>query len=171
MKTAEIIKSELSMYDVAVFYGLEPNRSGNIICPFHNEKTASLKIYKDIGRGFHCFGCDEGGSVIDFVMKLFHIDFMAACARLNFDFRLNVNIQNPRPSETARIAKERHEKEKVKRLRLNKLKALGNEHRRLWEIIKNNHPVENSEPAPEWIDAVHRIEYIRYRIEILERII
>lgn len=39
------------------------------LCPFHKEKTGSFHVNPDRGF-FHCFGCKEAGSAIDFVMKL-----------------------------------------------------------------------------------------------------
>ncbi len=50
-------------------------------CPFHHEKTASLK-FKDGDEFWHCFGCREGGDVIDFVKKMENIDTRSAIARL-----------------------------------------------------------------------------------------
>ena len=38
------------------------------LCPFHKEKTGSFHVNPDRGF-FHCFGCKESGSVVDFVMK------------------------------------------------------------------------------------------------------
>jgi len=38
------------------------------LCPFHKEKTGSFNVNPDRGF-FHCFGCKESGSAIDFVMK------------------------------------------------------------------------------------------------------
>lgn len=59
------------MDEVARHYGFEPNRAGFMRCPFHQgDHTASLKIYAG-DRGWHCFGCNSGGSVIDFVMRLY----------------------------------------------------------------------------------------------------
>ena len=48
------IKSRLAMPEVARFYGLEMNRAGMACCPFHDDKTPSLKVYDD---HFYCFGC------------------------------------------------------------------------------------------------------------------
>jgi DNA primase len=50
-------------------------------CPFHDEKTPSFNVRPTHGT-FHCFGCGEGGSVIDFVMKIEHLGFVEAVERL-----------------------------------------------------------------------------------------
>lgn len=55
-------------------------RSGNrffCTCPFHEEKTPSFCIYPE-GGGFYCYGCNEGGNAINFVMKLYNYDFIQA---------------------------------------------------------------------------------------------
>lgn len=39
------------------------------LCPFHSEKTPSFHVNRERGF-FHCFGCKESGSVIDFVMRV-----------------------------------------------------------------------------------------------------
>lgn len=39
----------------------------NIKCPIHEDKTPSLKVYKNTNT-FKCFGCNAGGSPIDFIM-------------------------------------------------------------------------------------------------------
>ncbi|MBV9142245.1 MAG: DNA primase [Pseudonocardiales bacterium] len=51
------------------------------LCPFHDEKSASFHVRPAHGT-FHCFGCGEGGSVLDFVMKIEHIGFVEAVERL-----------------------------------------------------------------------------------------
>lgn len=93
--SADIIKSNLTMLAVAEKYGYEPNRAGFIHCPFHSDKTPSIKLYNEIGRGFYCFGCGAGGSVIDFVMRLFDISFQQALARIAFDFGINIDCPKP----------------------------------------------------------------------------
>ncbi len=51
------------------------------LCPFHDEKSPSFNVRPSHGT-FHCFGCGEGGSVIDFVMKMEVIGFPEAVERL-----------------------------------------------------------------------------------------
>lgn len=90
-------KARLTMAQVAKEYGYSANRAGFICCPFHAEKTASLKLYD---RSFHCYGCGAGGTVIDFVAMLFQLDALGAVKRLNEDYRLGLDLDGrPDPDE------------------------------------------------------------------------
>ncbi len=46
-------------------------------CPFHNEKTPSFSVTPDKGF-FYCFGCQAGGNVFNFLMKIENISFYEA---------------------------------------------------------------------------------------------
>ena len=51
------------------------------LCPFHGEKTPSFFV--DPARGFfHCFGCDVGGDVYDFLQRVEALTFPEAVERL-----------------------------------------------------------------------------------------
>ncbi len=51
------------------------------LCPFHDEKSPSFHVTPSKGY-FHCFGCQVGGDVIAFLMKIDHLSFTEAVERL-----------------------------------------------------------------------------------------
>jgi len=51
------------------------------LCPFHDEKSPSFHVTPSKGY-FHCFGCQTGGDVIAFLMKLEHLTFTETVERL-----------------------------------------------------------------------------------------
>ena len=100
------VRERVSTAEAARYYGYEPNRAGFICCPFHGERTPSLKLYAD---GFYCFGCGAGGSVIDFVGRLFHLDPLGAVRRLDQDFHLGLPVgQPPTAAEREAVRRRRH---------------------------------------------------------------
>jgi DNA primase len=52
-------------------------RSYKGLCPFHTEKTPSFHVNPD-RQSFHCFGCQEGGNVFTFLMKMENLTFPEA---------------------------------------------------------------------------------------------
>ena len=51
------------------------------LCPFHREKTPSFVVDSQ-KQLFHCFGCQEGGNVFNFLMKAENVDFADAVEML-----------------------------------------------------------------------------------------
>ena len=113
MSYAADIKELVTMQEAARAYGLDVNHRGYACCPFHREKTPSLKVYKGRG-GWHCFGCGQSGDVIDFVRLYFDLSFQDALAKINDDFHLNLPIGQKR-TERQRLqdAKRAYKRRKV----------------------------------------------------------
>ena len=63
------IKEQLSILTILNHYRLTPGRHEMIPCPFHEEKTPSLKIYPGTNT-FHCFGCGTAGDQIEFIQRM-----------------------------------------------------------------------------------------------------
>jgi DNA primase len=60
------IKQRLSLFKVLHHYGLKPDKHDMLVCPFHEDKSPSLKIYTKTNT-FHCFGCSATGDGIQFI--------------------------------------------------------------------------------------------------------
>ena len=63
----EAVKQAVPTRQAAESYGVQVGRNGMACCPFHDDKHPSMKV----DRGFHCFGCQADGDVIDFTARLF----------------------------------------------------------------------------------------------------
>ena len=60
------------------------------LCPFHNEKTPSFTVNPDL-KSYYCFGCQKGGSVLNFVMEMDKLTFPEAVEQLAD--RMNIEIK------------------------------------------------------------------------------
>ena len=166
MSTSIKIKESINMRDVFHKYGFEVNRGGFIICPFHEEKTASLKAYAE-GARWKCFGCGEGGDVISFVMKLFRLNFSQACVRIGNDFGIT-NSWEPQKLKSERIRFEKEQLQKKKELEAYRKEYMlhVNVHRILWQIRTEEAPKTiNDPPSPEFVTALLSLDHIENWLE------
>ena len=62
------VKEAVTMQQAAQYCGLRPDRKGLCLCPFHNDRRPSLKIYPD-GKGVYCFTCGTGGDQVKVVAR------------------------------------------------------------------------------------------------------
>ncbi len=68
---------------VAAYVELRPqSRLLAAHCPFHEDRTPSLMIYRQ-SQSWYCFGCSAGGDVFDFVQRIEKVTFAQALQRLN----------------------------------------------------------------------------------------
>ena len=81
------VRSRVTALDAARMYGLEFDRSGRRArCIWHSPDRHPSLSFKD---GYcRCFACNNGGSSIDLVAKLFGLSALDAAKRLNEDFHL-----------------------------------------------------------------------------------
>lgn len=169
----EAIKDSVSFEKAASYYGLNFNRAGFALCPFHAEKTPSFKAFQD---GGHCFGCGWHGDVIKFVRDMFGLTFPAALEKINDDFCLALPINRTLTLREQRETKQKHEKI-IREKAIQELKnaayealynALWDEYARLDKIIMDRAPKSPNEDFDQlYVEAVKRIGYIEYLIDEL----
>ena len=83
------VKSKISAREAAEYYGVTVHRNGMACCPFHQDRTPSMKL----DARYHCFGCGADGDAIDFVSRLFGLDTKDAAEKLNRDFGLRLELK------------------------------------------------------------------------------
>ena len=70
------------------------------LCPFHDERSPSFHVTPAKGL-YHCFGCQAGGDVIDFVMKTDMVTFSEAVEKLAARFGVTLRYTEGGPARGA----------------------------------------------------------------------
>lgn len=102
------IKSRINIVDVVGRY-VSLKKAGNNYkgrCPFHNEKTPSF-IVSEQKQIYKCFGCDEGGDVIRFIMKIENLDFMDSLDILGKEINIDVKKEISKDVDKTSIKKKK----------------------------------------------------------------
>lgn len=152
---ADEIKRTVSSADVAALYGYKPNHGGYIGCPFHGEKTPSLRLHKS---GWYCYGCHQGGSVIDFVMRHEDCTFVAAVKAI--DKHMHLGLVDDGPKSLQKAMQERQERQAWERARADRIAALEadirhkDEEQSMWWVIYQSvfSTPQAERTAQQWFD-------------------
>ncbi len=82
------LKTEVSLLRLAESQGYQPKKQGKdyaLRCPFHDGDNEPSLIITPKSNLFHCFGCNAGGSVIDWIIKTQGVSFRHAVELLRND--------------------------------------------------------------------------------------
>jgi DNA primase len=168
----QTIKDRLTMRDVLLHYGHQPNRAGFVKCPFHREKTPSMKVFE---KDYHCFGCNQHGDVISFVQQLFGLSFPDALKKIDIDFNLNLygehSFQDLRKShyKQKQVQAERERKKREKEQAENEYWAVFDEWVRLDDNKRNYAPKTPDEQwNPLFVEALQKLAYQEYLLDCAE---
>ena len=151
------IKMAVPVKEAADYYGLEVSRGSMICCPFHADRTPSMKLNEDY---FYCFGCGAHGDVIEFTSKLFGISALDAAKKLAADFGIN----GEKPSILAKLQRGKSQAEAERRC----FRVLG-DYLRILQDWKTNCAPQSPEDAidPRYAEACHMLERIENMLDIL----
>lgn len=155
--TTDEIKQSVSMREVVERYGIRIDRKQFCCCPFHKEKTASMKIYKD---SYNCFGCGANGDIFSFVMGMDNCDFKTAFKTLGGTYKQQNDYQR-------KISNYRFEKAKEKRIQ--EEQKIKQEKKKILEDIEILKICKQLyQPfSDEWCDAANQLELKLYRLSYL----
>ena len=163
MSLFEIVKYGVSCREAAERYGVEVNRCGMALCPFHNDRHPSLYVADD---HYHCFACGEHGDVIDFAAKLFGLPLYEAAQRLAADFHLTPD----KPPSAAALSAKRIRTE-AQQLRENERLCFSvlSDYARVLRKWKVQYAPQSPAEAPDkrFVEACHKLDQTEYYLDIL----
>ena len=163
MNVFEAVKTSINTREAAARYGVEVNRHGKALCPFHNDRHPSLFVDDD---HYHCYACGEHGDVIDFTAKLFGLKLYEAAQKLAYDF----GITQDKPPTKA-MQEKQNRKSEAQRLRENEKLCFSAllEYMKLLQEWKRLYAPRTPEEEwhPHFVEACDRLDYVEYLVDTL----
>ena len=157
------VKTSINAREAAEHYGIEVNRYGKALCPFHNDRHPSMVVYDD---HYHCFACGEHGDVIDLVANLYGLPVLDAANKLAYDF----GISQDKPP-TKEMQEQLNWKNEAQQLRKNEklcFSALLAYMKLLQERKQAYAPrMPKDEPNDRFVQACHYLDYVEYLVDLL----
>ena len=157
MNLFDTVKAAVTPRMAAERYGLPIQQGSMTRCPFHADRTPSMKLNEVY---FYCFGCGASGDVIDLAAKLFGLSGYEAAKKLAADF----GIAEQKPSILARLQRGASQAETERRC----FRALG-DYLRILQDWKTNCAPQSPEDGidPRYAEACHMLERIGNMLDIL----
>ena len=156
-------KTSINTREAAARYGVEVNRYGKALCPFHNDCHPSLFVDDD---HYYCYACGEHGDVIDFTAKLFGLKLFEAAQKLAHDF----GITQDKPPDKA-LQEKLNRKNEAQRLRENEKLCFSAllEYLKLLQEWKRLYAPRTPEDKHDdrFVDACHNLDYVEYLVDTL----
>lgn len=139
--------------------GFEPKRKGRafwLSCPFHEDRTPSMKIDPN-RQTFFCFSCQSGGDSIRFIEKLHGLTFKEACKYLNLKNNYPGRI-DPRAKTKKDLLKAFQEWEREYH------RELADYYREFHDILRSCKSMDEIE---DYADDFHLMPIVEHHMEIL----
>ena len=176
---AEQIKNLMTMRQLIERYNIaQITRNNTIKCPFHNEKTASCRLYEN---SFYCFGCGKGDDLIMFTQLYFNINFQQAILRLNYDFALGLPVgrkltqkeKEDIRDKTLRLEAKREFEDLLKEIKSQKYYNALSNYEQVMKDIYTFKPVSIEECEQigfndNYVNALHRKDYVSFLLDLQE---
>ena len=157
MNLFEAVKAAVTPRMAAERYGLPVRQGSMVCCPFHADRTPSMKLNEDY---FYCFGCGASGDVIDLAARLFGLSGYDAAKKLAADF----GIVEQKPSVLRKLKRSKSQAE----LESRSFRVLG-DYLQILQDWKAHCAPQSPEDAidPRYAEACHMLERIENMLDIL----
>ena len=157
MNLFETVKAAVTPRMAAERYGLPIQQGGMVCCPFHADRTPSMKLNKEY---FYCFGCGAHGDVVALTAQLFDLPPAEAAKKLAADF----GITGQKPSILAKLQRGASQAETERR----SFRVLG-DYLQILQDWKAHCAPQSPEDAidPRYAEACHMLERIENMLDIL----
>ena len=157
------VKTSINTREAAEHYGIEVNRYGKALCPFHNDRHPSMVVYDD---HYHCFACGEHGDVIDLVANLYGLPVLDASNKLAYDF--GISQDKPPTKETE---EKLNRKSEAQRLRENEKLCFSAllTYMKLLQEWKRVYAPRSPEDGVDsrFAEACHWLDYVEHLVDTL----
>ena len=160
----EAVKQSVTTRQAAEHYGIHAGRNGMACCPFHHDKTPSMKL----DRRYHCFGCGADGDVIDFAAALYGLGKKQAAIQLANDFGLSYEDwkppgkpKKPKPRQKSPEEQFQEAKNRCFRILADYLHLL-----RAWRKEYAPHSPEEVF-HPRFMEALQKQDHVEYLLDVL----
>ena len=157
MNLFDTVKAAVTPRMAAERYGLPIQQGSMVCCPFHADRTPSMKLNEDY---FYCFGCGATGDVIDLAARLFGLSSYDAAKKLAADF----GIVEQKPSVLTKLKRSKSQAE----LESRSFRVLG-DYLQILQDWKAHCAPQSPEDAidPRYAEACHMLERIENMLDIL----
>ena len=163
MNLFETVKYGVNCRETVERYGIEVDRYGKALCPFHDDRYPSLYVVDD---HYYCFACGAHGDVIDFAANFFDLPLYEAAQRLTADF--GIDTDSP---PTKEVHKKRRQQTEAQQLMENErlcFSVLSDYAHVLRDWKVRYAPQSPDEPVhARFAEACHNLDQMEYYLDIL----
>lgn len=163
MNVFEVVKQSVTTRQAAKMYGVKVSRNNMVSCPFHNDRTPSMKVDKR----FHCFGCGADGDVIDFVSRLYGISSLEAARKTASDFGISYDSK-PVRTKPKKAVRRKSDAQIYEEAENRYFRVLSDYYHFLkkWEMDYAPN-MEDETWHPLFIEALQKKSHLEYLLDIL----
>ena len=162
MNVFEAVKDHITARQVAERYGIHVSRRGMAVCPFHDDKTPSMKV----DRRFHCFGCQADGDAVDFVSRLYDMPCRDAAIKIADDF--GIVYDSKKKSAVKKNSRKTAQAQNIADDETILCRVLT-QYLHLLQEWREQYPPKRQDASwhPLFAEAMQNIDYIEYLLDIL----